>query len=222
MTSAEEDGSPGAKASLAAEQKGDMVVSFGSLHYTWCQCLCELDFNLTVSIFRLFLPLLCFDISVGPRSQNMNLSSIPWTQTESTMNCGCFEGNSDIWGQWGRGVISQGGGVPLTCVLAVQIVGRPGSLSKDLHANWCYWNHLSVIRFHKFKNWRRRGSLVALSWQFDSGSIIRAWVYNKQELSRLIRHARWRTLYPNPTLDSLHSPLPRSNASFSEGRRVET
>lgn len=63
---------------------------------------------------------------------------------------------------------------------------------------------------------------MALSWQFDSGSIIRAWVYNKQELSRLIRHARWRSLYPNPTLDSLHSPLPQSNASLSEGRREKT
>lgn len=209
--------SPGAKASLAAEQNGG-IFWFTSL-YMMPMSVCELEFILTVSIFRLFLPLLCFDISVGPRTQNMNLSSVPWTQTESTMNCSCSEGNSDIWGQWGGRVISQGSGVPLTCVLAVQILGCPGSLSKDLHANWCYWIHLGVMCFHKFKYWRRWGSLVALSWQFDSGSIICAWVYNKQELSRLIRYAQWRSLYPNPTLNSLHSPLPRSNASLSEGRR---
>lgn len=33
MTSAEEDGNPGAKALLAAEQNGDMVASFSSLQY---------------------------------------------------------------------------------------------------------------------------------------------------------------------------------------------
>lgn len=136
------------------------------------------------------------------------------------MNWSCSEGDCDIWGQWGDSVISQGSGVPLTCVLAVQILGWPGSLSKDLHANWCYWIHLSVTCFHKFKNWRRQGSLVALSWQFDSGSIIRAWVYNKQELSRLIRHAQWCSLYPSPTLDSLHSCL--NLMPVSEGKRAKT
>lgn len=141
---------------------------------------------------------------------------------KSALNCSLSEGNSDIWGQWGGGGVSQGSGVLLTCVLAVQILGRPGSLSRDLHANWCYWIHLSVMCFHRFKNWRRRASLMALSSQFDSGSIIRACVYNKQELSRLIRHARWRSLYPNPTLDSLHSPPPRSNALVrGEGRRLK-
>lgn len=68
------------------------------------------------------------------------------------MDCGRSEGNSDLWGQWGGGVVSQGSGVPRTCVLAVQILGRPGLLSRDLHANWCYWIHLSVMCFHKFKN----------------------------------------------------------------------
>lgn len=98
-------------------------------------------------------------------------------------------------------------------------LGFVGLLSKDLHANWPYWIHLSVMCFHEFKNWRRQGSLLALSWQFDSGFIIRAWFYNKQELSCLIRHARWRSLYPNPTLDLLQSPLPPSNASLGEERR---
>lgn len=82
------------------------------------------------------LRLLCFDISVGPQSRKMNLSLVLWTQTESMLNCSRSKGNSDIWGQWGGGIISQGSVVPLTCVLAVQIFGRPGSLSKNLHANW--------------------------------------------------------------------------------------
>lgn len=31
-------------------------------------------------------------------------------------------------------------------------LGHAGSLSKYLHANWCYLIHLSVKRFHNFKN----------------------------------------------------------------------
>lgn len=128
---------------------------FSSLHYRRCQCLCVwvLESILTVTICCLFLPLLCFDICVAPwsKKKNMHLSSVPWTRTKSRMKCSCTEGTSDSWGQWGGVVISQGGGAPLTCVLAVQVFRRRGSLSKDLHANWCYWIHLSVMCFRKLK-----------------------------------------------------------------------
>lgn len=55
---------------------------------------------------------------------------------------------------------------------------------------------------------------MALSWQFDSDFIIRAWFYNKQELSCPIRHARWRS--PSPP-DSLHPYCPPPTPYFVRG-----
>lgn len=121
---------------------------------------------------------------------------------------------------WGCGVISQSCSAAHLRVDCADL-GHAGSLSKYLHANWCYLIQLSVMRFQKFKNWRRRGSLVALSWQFDSDFIIRAWFYNKQELSCLIRHAR-RCSPPPPPPPHLAPPLvPPSNSSLSESRRAK-
>lgn len=122
------------------------------------------------------------------------------------------------WRQWrwrltegllGRGVISQSRA--LRAARSPAVSGRAASLSRHLHANWCYLIlHPSVARFHKFKNWRGRAPPVALSWQFDSDFIIRACFYNKQELSCLIRHARRRPLAP-PAFSPpppIHSPSP--------------
>lgn len=94
------------------------------------------------------------------------------------MSCSRLEDNSPVWGQWSGGVISQGSGVSLTCVLAVQIFGRPGSLSKDLHANWCYWIHLVSCAIISLKieeceglSWLSAGSLIQVLLSVP-GSII--------------------------------------------------
>lgn len=46
----------------------------------------------------------------------------------------------------------------LTCVSSAPLWTVPTWLSEYLHANWCYWLHLSVKRFHKLKYWRGAGS----------------------------------------------------------------
>lgn len=113
---------------------------------------------------------------------------------------GWWRTEDGVEGCWACGVNSRSGSGVHLCVIWAEL-GLASLLSKYLHANWCYLIHLSVKRFHNFKNWRGGGPLMALSWQFDSDFIIRAWCYNKQELSCPIRHARWRS--PSPP-DSLH------------------
>lgn len=143
---------------------------------------------------------------------------------------GELAGASECGGGWwelGRGLLGCGV-ISRSCSathLRVRLadLGCTGSLSKYLHANWCYLIHLSVMRFHKFKNWRRRAPPVALSWQFDSDFIIRAWFYNKQELSCLIRHARRRSPGPHrhrpkAPPDSPHAHCPHPFLVRREGK----
>lgn len=111
-----------------------------------------------------------------------------WTVQTQGGDCDSWRGG---WGWAGEAVVKLAGAAwPLSRCRHRAGLDRAGSLSKYLHANWCYLIHLSVKRFHHFKNWKGGGSLVALSWQFDSDCIIRACFYNKQELSCTIRHAR--------------------------------
>lgn len=107
----------------------------------------------------------CFGVS---GSQNMNLSSRKLMERNELcplkgliVTVGELAGAWEWWwggrralgggGQWGRGVISWSCSAAHLRVSFADL-GRAGSLSKYLHANWCYLIHLSVMRFHKFKN----------------------------------------------------------------------